>query len=140
MSRRFCRMTTIRAVSVPFLTCVLVFGIGGTSKAQTFTCTPPATNQIVCENSFPGMPESRWLIVGSGDPTIQGFATAMSVNQGETVHFKIKTDAKAYSLDIFRIGYYQGNGARYLTTISPSAPLPQNQPACLTDSKTQLID
>src|SRR5712692_6352964 len=120
--------------------CLLILGFVRTSRAQNFTCTPPMANQTVCENSFPGTPESGWMIVGSGDSTIQGFATSISVNQGETVHFKIKTNAKAYRLDIFRIGYYQGNGARYLTTISPSAPLPQNQPACLTDSKTGLID
>src|SRR5712691_8508753 len=119
---------------------LFIFGLSGTVRAQSFTCTPPAANQTVCENSFPGTPENQWLITGSGDSTIQGFATSMSVNQGETVHFKIKTDAHAYTIDIFRVGYYQGNGARHLTTISPTASLPQNQPACLTNSTTGLID
>ena len=125
-----------------FTFCVLLFALVfiPSSRAQTFTCSPPKVNQTVCENSLPGTPESQWMIVGSGDSSIQGFATSISVNQGETVHFKIKTDARAYTLDIFRIGYYQGNGARYLTTISPSAQLPQNQPACLTDSTTGLMD
>ena len=118
----------------------LVLGFAQTSGAQTFTCTPPATNQIVCENSQPGTPESQWMIVSSGDSSIQGFTTSISVNQGETVHFKIKTDARAYTLDIYRMGYYQGNGARYLTTILPSAQLPQSQPACLTNSTTGLMD
>src|SRR5882762_9497981 len=65
----------------------LVFGFAKNSQAQTFTCTPPAVNQIVCENTFPGTPESQWMMVGSGDSTIQGFATSMSVSQGEIVHF-----------------------------------------------------
>ena len=38
---------------------------------------------------------SAWQIVGAGDSTIQGYATSMSVNKGETVGFKIKTTALA---------------------------------------------
>jgi Domain of unknown function (DUF4082)/Bacterial Ig domain/Purple acid Phosphatase, N-terminal domain/Fibronectin type III domain len=119
---------------------LVILGIPCISTAQTFSCSPPKTNQIVCENSQPGSPESNWMIAGSGDPTIQGFATSISVNQGETVHFKILTPASAYQLDIYRMGYYQGNGARHITTVQPSAHLPQSQPACLTDSTTGLID
>src|SRR3984893_13487336 len=77
---------------------------------------------------------------GPSDPYIQGFATQMSVNLGETVQFKIQTDSNAYQLDIYRIGYYGGNGAAYLTSIFPSVPLPQFQPPCLTDSSSGLID
>ena len=42
----------------------------------------------------------------------------------------------AYSIKIYRLGYYQGDGARLITTINPSASLPQNQPACATDPDT----
>ena len=31
---------------------------------------------------------------------------------GETVYFKIKTDSRKYRIDIYRIGYYNGDGAR----------------------------
>ena len=109
-------------------------------RAGTVPCTPPVLNPIVCENSKPGNPPSEWDIVGAGDPSIQGFATEISVNQGETVHFKIDTDATNYRLDIYRMGYYSGNGARKVTTIGPSVLLPQNQPPCLTDDTTGLID
>jgi len=126
---------------IPLVVCSLIFlSVPSKLYGQSFTCNPPKVNQIVCENSFPGSPESDWDIIGSGDPTIQGFATSISVNQGETVHFKIKTNASAYRLDIFRMGYYQGNGARFITTVMPTASLPQTQPACLTDSSTGLID
>lgn len=102
-------------------------------------CAQP-TNPIVCENSKPGTPMSQWDVQGTGDPTIQGFATSMSVNVGQTITFKIKTDATSYHIDILRLGYYQGDGARLITTIQPSAQLPQTQPDCLTDSSTGLID
>src|SRR6478736_5058076 len=58
--------------------------------AAAATCTG---NEIVCENQLPGTDPSFWYIQGAGDDSIQGFATQISVNRGETVQFKIKTDA-----------------------------------------------
>jgi hypothetical protein len=104
------------------------------------TCDPTASNAVTCENQLPGNPKSEWDISGSGDSTIQGFATQISVNRGETVTFKIKSTAAAYHLDIYRLGWYGGLGARKVATVTPSASLPQSQPACLGDTTTGLID
>ena len=101
-------------------------------------CSSP--NPIVAENCLPGTPQSEWDVLLAGDPGIQGYATDISVNKGETVHFKVNTEAADYRLDIYRMGYYGGAGARLITTIVPSAPLPQVQPACLTDAATGLVD
>jgi hypothetical protein len=95
---------------------------------------------IVCENQLPGSPESEWDVSGAGDPSIQGFATDISVNRGQTIEFKVATNAADYRLDIYRMGYYAGMGARKVATINPSAQLPQVQPACLTDESTGLVD
>src|SRR5713226_2594645 len=103
------------------------------------TCSP-TTNQIVCDNSQIGNPPSDWDVSGYGDVTIQGFATDISVNQGQTISFKVNTTATAYTIDIYRIGYYGGMGARKIVSIAPSAQFPQIQPACLTDSTTNLAD
>ena len=46
--------------------------------------------------------------------SIQGFATDISVNTGETVSFKVKTDSINYRIDIYRLGYYGGAGARLM--------------------------
>jgi hypothetical protein len=100
----------------------------------------PAINAIVCENSKAGTPKSVWDIDGAGDPNLQGFATDISVNAGQRVDFKIKTDASAYSVEIYRLGYYDGRGARKITDVTPSAPLPQIQPGCITESATELYD
>src|SRR6476620_3863754 len=91
------------------------------------------SNPIVCENSKPGNPREEWDVKVDqfgflGDTNIEGFATDQSINQGETVHFKVKTDAKNYRYDIYRIGYYGGSGARKVTTIRPVTTLPQIQP------------
>src|SRR5690348_4051709 len=45
---------------------------------------PGVTNRIACENTASGNPASEWDIAGSGSASIQGFATAISVNRGET--------------------------------------------------------
>ncbi len=112
-----------------------------TSSAMAEGECASAPNPIVCENALPGDPPSNWQVSGVGDPTIQGFATSMSVNVGQTESFKIKTPASSYHIDILRLGYYGGDGARLIASnIKPTAELPQNQPECLTNSSTGLID
>ena len=112
----------------------------GALRAQSAlaACT---SNPIVCENQLPGDAPSDWQINGAGDSTIQGFATSMSVNAGQTESFKIKTPSTKYHIDILRLGYYGGNGARKIVAgMLPTATLPQTQPACNTDATTGLID
>src|SRR5438034_75366 len=53
----------------------------------------PAANAIVTENQLPGTPQSTWGVSGTGDSTIQGFTTDISVNHGQTVSFKINDAA-----------------------------------------------
>ncbi len=74
-------------------------------------CSTPA-NEIVAENCLPGNPSSQWDVSGAGDPSIQGFATDISVNRGDTIAFKIDTTAAVYDVLIYRLGYYGGDGAR----------------------------
>jgi phosphodiesterase/alkaline phosphatase D-like protein len=101
-------------------------------------CDPPVTNPIVCENSKPGNPASEWDVTGAGDLTIQGFATDMSVNKGSAISFKVKTPATNYRMDIYRLGYYGGAGARKIVTLTRSTG--QTQPSCLTEPASGLID
>jgi hypothetical protein len=91
---------------------------------------PGVTNRVACENTAAGNPASEWDVSGIGDLSIQGFATTISVNRGETVRFKISTDAHLYHLEIYRLGFYGGAGARKVAIKRPSVPLPQAQPEC----------
>jgi hypothetical protein len=111
----------------------------GSLPASAQSCASPA-NAVVAENCLTGNPESEWQVSGFGDGTIQGYATEMSVNRGSTVSFKVKTDASNYRIDIYRVGYYNGNGARKIATVNPSVSLPQTQPACVSEPSTGLID
>src|SRR5690349_4950465 len=109
----------------------------------TASAAVSCANPIVCENALPGTAQSSWRIQEPGDQSILGFATAQSVNIGETVRFKILTGASSYHIDVYRAGWYQGNGARRVAAnVRPSARLPQRQPNCLVDTanSTGLID
>jgi hypothetical protein len=107
-------------------------------------------NPIVSENLRPGNPSEDWDVPDIGDGTykmgdlkLQGFATDISVNVGEFVSFKIRIQAPPipYHIDIYRLGWYGGLGARRVDTIRPDpSAFAQVQPACLIDSQTGLID
>ena len=118
--------------------------LGGDATFMTMSssCTTPIVNRVACENTLAGAPSSQWDIPthDMGDSTLQGFTNDISYAPGETVDFKISTPANAYSITIYRVGFYQGNGARLLATVTPSATLPQAQPACLRTAATGLTD
>ena len=132
------RRVVALAASVGLVAGVLVL-LPAASVSAAGPCDPPV-NAVACENSKPGAPASVWDVEGSGDASIQGFATDMSVNRGSTVGFKVKTDASAYSIDIYRTGFYGGLGARFIGSVTSSAVLPQSQPGCLVEAATGLVD
>ena len=98
-----------------------------------------AHNPIVTENQLAGNPISEWGVPDFRDNRIAGFSTNMSINAGEYVHFKIDVQGAAdYSLKIYRIGYYSGNGARLvadLGTLSGTI-----QPQGISDPVTGMLD
>ena len=97
-----------------------------------------AQNAIVSENQLPGTPASVWDLSGPGSTTLEGFTTNISVNHGSTVNFKIESGTTNWRIDIYRLGYYQGNGARLITTINKTSA--QSQPAPVTNSATGEVD
>jgi N,N-dimethylformamidase beta subunit-like, C-terminal/FlgD Ig-like domain len=125
---------------VPALASRAVLAVLGMLALVPGTKLAAQTNRIVAENAMPGSPASEWDIVGSGDASIQGFATEISVAPSETIGFKVSTPATDYRIDIYRLGYYGGAGARHVATVQPSVPLPQVQPACLYEAATRLAD
>ncbi len=113
--------------------------VEGSPASAAGVCGPPVTSVIACENTLPGDPPSDWQVTGSGDATLQGFATSMSVKPGDTVSFKVSSTTSAYHVDILRLGYYQGNGARKVATLA--GPFARNsQPACTDQATTGLVD
>jgi hypothetical protein len=122
----------------------VVVGLGAVvvspASAANDPCAVPV-NPIVCENSKTGTDPNEWDdIYGAGDDSIQGFTTDISANIGQTVNFKISTTATSYTIDIYRLGYYGGMGARKITTFTPTASLARNQPTCVSQVATEIYD
>ncbi|WP_247369031.1 MULTISPECIES: DUF4082 domain-containing protein [unclassified Bradyrhizobium] len=112
-------------------------GQGGTLVSD------PPTNSIVLENQKPGTPKSVWQIQpGDNSTQTQGFTTAISTNVGGAVQFKINnlTGNPNYHVDVYRLGYYGGNGARLVTSLQHQGAAAVVQPAPLTDPSTGLVD
>ena len=103
-----------RLLPVPVLAIVMLASLGTAHALAADPCAAPVTNQVACENTKPGDPPSDWQVNGIGESSIQGYATPMSVNVGQTENFKIKTPASSYHIDILRLGYYGGDGARLI--------------------------
>src|SRR5437879_9631661 len=66
------------------------------------TCTAPK-NAIEAENCLPGNPPWQWYVSGAGSPNIQGFTTDISVSAGQTIFFKISTNAPSIRIDTYRM-------------------------------------
>lgn len=143
MSARLGRLLSpaarLRAGVAAALVATLTAGLLTGSQAAQAAIDPcgVGSNPIVCENSKPGTPNEEWDIIGAGDDTIQGFSTDISVNKGSRVDFKVKSAAN-YRIDVFRLGYYNGAGARLITSMASINP--QNQPACLNAIPTDTTD
>ena len=87
------------------------------------------SNKIALENQLPGTAQSVWHLNGAGSTNIEGYATDISVDQGNTIDFKINTDSSNYRIEIYRLGYYGGDGARLVSTIQHSGPGVSRGPA-----------
>jgi hypothetical protein len=91
-----------------------------------------AKNIIQLENSRAGATD--WLIgpnTGSSSihHEIEGYASATSVNRGETITLFVNTSASSFTFDVYRLGWYGGAGAR---RIMPTVTISGNsvQPSC----------
>jgi len=122
-----------------FAYCLAVLVSAVRAQISWKDCETPL-NEIISENCKPGNSSRDWDVNADGDQTIQGFAIPFSINKGDRVDFKVKTDSQNYRIDIYRVGWYNGLGARHVQTILPSVSLPQLQPECVRDAETLLYD
>src|SRR5947208_275084 len=111
-----------------------------TDNSVTFTPVSPT----VLENQQPGSGNWRmWLhgIAPADDVNqqIKGYASATSVNLGESITFYVTVNpAQQYTMDVYRMGWYQGLGGRLMQSIGPLQGVAQ--PACPVDSVTGLTE
>jgi hypothetical protein len=92
---------------------------------------------IESENMRPGTRD--WMLsspAGAGE--IEGYASATSVNLGDTIRFYVNTAEPEFELEIFRLGWYGGDGGRSMTP--PVTLEGVQQPIPLPDSTTLLLE
>jgi hypothetical protein len=118
--------------------------VGGEESANgpVIRATPRARtcsggNPVVAENCRPG--DAAWNIAIQSTG-VAGYATAQSINRGESVDLKVQagTGATKVDLQVFRSGYYGGAGARLFSTMV-DVPVAA-QPACANDLSVGLYD
>eukprot|EP00850_Spirogloea_muscicola_P010713 SM000064S19735 [mRNA] locus=s64:87939:90944:- [translate_table: standard] len=102
-------------------------------------CGAPASSLVGQENCLPGAGAS-WR--HNVDSSIVGFSDDISYEPGSAVSFKIKVaTGKAFaSLSVLRLGWYNGDGARVVTTAPVTATGTATQLACAFNSTTGLED
>jgi hypothetical protein len=68
-------------------------------------------NPIITENRQVGTAD--WLLTNPATSReIEGYASATSVNRGDSISLYINTPASSFALQVYRMGWYQGLGAR----------------------------
>lgn len=92
-------------------------------------------NPIPAENSQPG--SNDWQLTrvrldqrgGFRAPDVEGYCSHQSVAAGDTLKIFTSTKREAeVTIEVFRTGYYEGRGARLMTTLGPFPSGPQPVP------------
>ncbi len=115
------------------------------NSPQTVSLTGSATaptvttgNPIQIENAKPGT--SDWHTVNAAsNHQIEGYSSSTSVNRGGSISLYVNTADASYTIDVFRMGWYSGLGARRM--MAPVQVNTVQQPACpVVDSSTNLLE
>ncbi len=99
-------------------------------------------NPIVAENQLTG--STQWQIPWGSSATdavgqIKGYASAASINKGGNITFYVTVNpSQTYTVDVYRMGWYQGLGGRLMEHIGPLNGV--QQPGCPTDATTGMIE
>jgi hypothetical protein len=86
----------------------------------------PAThlNPVQQENQLPGTTEWQLTRPASYDTqtsrfqALEGYAWTTSAAAGDTISFSVSTTASLFTADIYRLGWYQGKGGRFIQSIT----------------------
>jgi len=116
------------------LACGWQAGSGAALWPETIQAAESTSGLIAAENRKPGSIDwqlTRVRVDGSGfrSTWIEGYCSKQSVEAGETIEIMVSTSpAQPFEIEIFRMGYYGGRGARSMTRLGPLAGKPQPTP------------
>ena len=121
-------------------------------RAARASADLPAPDLIRDENRKPGaldwqLTRVRADVSEMRSPWVEGYCSKQSVKAGESIDIMVSTDPpRPFHIEIFRMGYYGGRGARQVTTLGPfpgkiqptPKPGPKNIHECLWEPTTRL--
>jgi hypothetical protein len=122
--RRVFSLASLRTLSTFVF---LLFSLPGPLAVGTtspLNRTDVNSNPIQIENSLPGT--SSWQLSNPAPydnatfdfPAIEGYAWTTSVVAGDEVTFSVSTTASSFKAEVYRMGWYQGQGGRFIKRIS----------------------
>jgi Abnormal spindle-like microcephaly-assoc'd, ASPM-SPD-2-Hydin len=94
-------------------------------------------NAIQIENSLPGDPNWGAFSANLSQTALSGYASQTSINHGQSIDFYVTTTASSFQIQIYRTGWYQGDGARLIETMGTYTGV--QQPACPLSSQTGMV-
>jgi hypothetical protein len=121
--------------------------VAGTTLGFLASCGGAVVSErspIVVENQQAGSSDWRlgqpgYRVADNATGQIKGYASATSVNKGEQIDFHVTVNpAQGYTIDVYRMGWYDGQGGRLLQNIDPLDGI--SQPECTVDPATGLAD
>ena len=123
----------------------LLKGLAGAGFAAGFStagcarfrpAVPDEARAIHAENGKPGTTD--WLLANTRvDPSsiyrcpwVEGYCSRTSVRPGDSIDFLVSTNPPSpFVIDLYRLGYYDGKGGRFMTRLGPFAGKVQPDPA-----------
>ena len=91
-----------------------------TTSATLPPLAPPYSEATRTENAKPGT--ANWRLTDQGAPhDIEGYLNVTSAQQGDTVTLYASTVAPSFTIEAYRLGWYQGLGGRLVWTSPPVA-------------------
>jgi len=116
---------------VPIIALLLSFPPENSGITPIVSAALNQCNPVTTENQNTGTDE--WVLVNQSDDRIQqikGYASKTSVNKGDDIDFLISvSSAMTYTIDVYRIGWYDGLGGRLMQEIGPIDGYTQNAPS-----------
>jgi hypothetical protein len=96
-----------------------------------------ALNAIQTENSLPGDPNWDNFSASLNQQLLSGYASQTSINHGQSINFYVTTTVSSFQIQIYRMGWYQGDGARLVETMGTYTGVAQ--PACPISPQTGMV-
>lgn len=112
--------------------CLALFAFGG---CQGFLATPPTPDELISARSV----TDSWQLSNPAKlHEIEGYASQASINRGGSINLFVNTNETTYTIEIFRMGWYGGAGAKKM--LGPVTRPGRRQPPATTYPGNGLLE